>query len=344
MRGLAPSRNEFRAVRPLMALQQEPRARRLESVASVFYAGAPDLQDLETAVLRDLAWLVAFLDDVGEEAGRLGPARDELLKFLNRKAPDATRQWMEHDPWTEPLRHAYLVRAKDPRVQDLVHLIAPLFQLGGVLFHPTDESELRHLIAPQVFAEEIDWACVEIPDFEDSLLPIRTLVMAAQEADDPAPGADTANRQPSGDQDMSDETQNTDTPTHQTGELRPERLGQAETEKLRPERLGQTRTEKLRPERLGQPLTAKEVEVRAAQLMGGWTVAEGGDRLVMERRFPSVLAAAGFVIQVVEIGTAVGYVPEISLNDQVVEVGLSSSAEDELTDFDFDLARRIQPA
>lgn len=343
MRWLAPSPSTFRAVRPLMALQQEPRARRLESVATVFHHEVPDPEGLETAVLRDLAWVAAFLDDLGEVAGRLEMARAGLLGFLNGMAPDATREWRKHDPWDQPLRHAYLVRVQDPRVRDLVGLVGPLFHIGGKLSCWTEKSTLRRLV-PQVFVEELDWACVEIPDFEDRLLPIRVLVMAAQEVDKPAPGADTANRQPSGDQDMSDETQNTDTPTHQTGELRPERLGQAETEKLRPERLGQTRTEKLRPERLGQPLTAKEVEARAAQLMGGWSVAEGGDRLVMERRFPSVLAAAGFVIQVVEIGTAVGYVPEISLNDQAVEVGLSSSAEDELTDFDFDLARRIQPA
>lgn len=169
-----------------MALQQEPRARNLETVASAFHEVEPDPCDLRTAVLRDLAWVVTFLDDLGEGTVRLAPARDALLEFLNGAAPDATREWLKHDPWTQPLRHAYLERVHHPPAHALVSLVAPLFQLGGALFHWKDESKLSRL-APQVFMEEIAWACLEIADFEDSLLPIRVLVMAAEEADGPAP-------------------------------------------------------------------------------------------------------------------------------------------------------------
>jgi len=323
-----------------MALQQEPRALALESVASAFYAGEPDAADLETAVLRDLAWVVAFVDDIGEAAGRLGPALAALVEFLNSIAPDATREWRKHDPWSQPLRHSYLARADHPPARALVSLVAPLFHLGGVLFDYKDKSELVRL-APQVFLEELDWACVEIPDFEESLLPIRVLVMDALEAAGPEPVAEPTNRKPTGEPTMSDDTKKaTSTQPEETSELRPERLGQ--TEKLRPERLGQT--DKLRPERLGEPLSAKEVQERTAKLSGGWRVAEDIDRLTLARDFPSVLAAAGFVIQVVEVGSAMGYVPEVRLADQEVEVRVASSVHGKLTEYDFELARQIQPA
>lgn len=324
----------------MMALQQEPRARELETVASALYAGEPDSEHLETAVLRDLAWVVAFLDQVDEAPQHLRPARDALLTFLNGIAPGATGEWRKHDPWAQPLRHAYLARAHPQSAGALVRLVAFLFHVGGVLFLYKDKSQLSRL-APQMFLEEIAWACVEIPKFEDSLLPIRVLVMDAMEAYGPAPEADPTHQPPTGDTTMSDDTRNDEiTQTEETSELRPERLGQ--TDKLRPERLGQT--DKLRPERLGEPLTAKEVQDRVAKLPAGWRVAEDIDRLTLTRDFPSTLAAAGFVIQVVEIGAAAGYVPEVRLADQEVEVRVASSVHGKLTEYDFKLARQIQPA
>lgn len=111
----------------------------------------------------------------------------------------------------------------------------------------------------------------------------------------------------------------------ETGELRPERIG----EELRPERIGA----RLRPERIGA----------LARELPAWRVADD-DSLLRTWSFPDGRCAACFAGFVAALGEALGHPPVVRQHGPRVTVRVSSPNAGGLTGDDVDLARRLGAA
>lgn len=99
--------------------------------------------------------------------------------------------------------------------------------------------------------------------------------------------------------------------------------------------------ERLKAERIQERLKAERIQSRLAELPG-WRTSRRESALERTYGLPTPGAAVAFAALAVEIGEAVGYVPELDLRGGEVTLRVTIDREAGLTDLDFDVARLFE--
>lgn len=175
-----PSRPEFGgAVRPLFVLQHGPMARAGEVLAETFPRQSQAPPVLGLAVLKDLAWLCAYLEELAEESTAYEPAREALLAFLHQHAPRKAPDWLRVRVPDEPLRWGFRINVAPELGDMLSRLLRSVFGFGDLL-DAVDGRAAERSMRGLAALGEIDLAIAQVPPWRLRLLAIRALISGAQ--------------------------------------------------------------------------------------------------------------------------------------------------------------------
>lgn len=167
------------AVRPLFVFQHRPMARAGEVLAETFPQQCPAPPVLGLAVLKDLAWLCAYFEELAEETRAFEPARESLLAFIHRRAPRMAAERPRVSVPDEPLRWGFRIRVAPELGDMLTRLLRSVFAFSDLV--DAVGGRVPEASLPTVAAlGEIDLAIAQVPVWRPRLLAIRALISGAR--------------------------------------------------------------------------------------------------------------------------------------------------------------------